>query len=86
MKTLKDLQNEKNNKGLTKTVKLTADLKVLIDSLELTQENNQYATPLFNEETLVKYEPAILDKKEGLRVINYSDTLRKNTHRIYRKI
>lgn len=85
MKTLQDLQNAKNKKGLTKTVSINSDLKKLVDSLELTQENNQYATPVFNNETLIKYEPATTEKLEGVRVINYSTTWNKNIHRIYRK-
>jgi hypothetical protein len=85
MKTLQDLQNAKNKKGLTKTVSINSDLKKLVDSLELTQENNQYATPIFNDDTLIKYEPATTEKPEGVRVINYSATWNKNTHRIYRK-
>lgn len=84
MKTLQDLKNAKNTKGLIKTVKITDELKELIFSLELTKENEQYASVLINDDSLVKYEQSTDEKKEGLRVINYSKTLRRNTYRIYR--
>lgn len=87
MTILQDLKNTKNKKGLTKTVELNNDLRLLINSLELTEENNQYCPNIvFNSDTLVKYEEATPTKKEGVRVINYDYVFRRNIHRIYRGV
>ena len=78
------LKNLVNKKGNLKTTPLTTELKKQIDSLTLTTENSQYAQPHFDKNTLVKYEPAQLDRSEGIRVINYCTVSSKYIHRIYR--
>jgi len=82
---LQELKNSKNKNGKFKALPFSEDLKLLVDSLTLTAENNQYANEIINKDSLFVYEPAgAEDKKEGVRVLNYSTTHRKNLFRIYR--
>lgn len=84
MKPLNLLKSSTTKKGY-KNLNYSKEIeKFIVENLELTMENNQYANAVINESSIFRYEPAILDKKEGVRVSNWSDVHKKMLHRIYR--